>query len=107
MYLIYIYYTFTYIHCLYRFGNGTYEFFHYYQHYMRIIDAYHSKLEYETKQFMEAIYHSYRQVVNKSKIAELQAKQAQNNADIIRPAKANLWKCKLFGARWFLHINYQ
>lgn len=31
------------------------------------IDTYHLNLEYKTKQFTEAIYHGYRQVLNKSK----------------------------------------
>lgn len=41
--------------------------FHYYQHCMKIIDTYHSKLEYGTKQFMEAIYCAHKQVVDKLK----------------------------------------
>ena len=41
--------------------------FHYYKYYMRIMDIYHSKLEYRIKQFMEIIYYSYKQVIDKSK----------------------------------------
>ncbi len=41
--------------------------FHYYQHSMRIMDAYRSKLEYGTKQFTEAVYRGHREVVDKSK----------------------------------------
>ena len=41
--------------------------FHYYQHCMRIMEAYRSELEYGTKQFADAIYSGHRQVVDKSK----------------------------------------
>lgn len=39
--------------------------FYLYQHCMTIIDKYHSKLKYRTKQFMETIYYSQKQVENK------------------------------------------
>lgn len=41
--------------------------FYYYQHYIRTIDAYCSKLEYKTKLFIKTIYYYHKQVVNKSK----------------------------------------
>ena len=41
--------------------------FYYYQHCIKIIEIYHSELEYETKQFTDAIYSSHKQIVDNSK----------------------------------------
>lgn len=41
--------------------------FYYYQYCIRIIEIYHLKLEYGTKKFIETLYCSYNQGVDKSK----------------------------------------
>lgn len=41
--------------------------FYYYKYSIRIIDIYHSKLEYKIKQFMKAIYYGHEQILDKSK----------------------------------------
>ena len=42
--------------------------FHYYEHFIKIINKYCFKLEYGTKQFEKKIYCNSKQVINKSKL---------------------------------------
>lgn len=39
-------------------------------------------------------------------MVELRTGQAQNIADIARQAEADFRRCKLFGARHILYVNY-